>query len=212
MFNLENYNKIKEKVEKNKKTAKIIAISKFHSQDAVIDAINKGIRLFGENRVQEAYTKFNDLKARHNDIELHFTGSLQTNKIKQAIRLFDVFHTIFKEKQLIEFSKFDEELKNKKFFIQVNTGLEESKSGIFPKDVKEFTNLCTNKYNLNVEGLMCIPPINEMPTKHFKLLKDLNKEAGLSKLSMGMSGDYEEAINCGSDYIRIGTLLFGSRK
>ena len=81
MFNLENYNKIKEKVEKNKKTAKIIAISKFHSQDAVIDAINKGIRLFGENRVQEAYTKFNDLKARHNDIELHFTGSLQTNKI-----------------------------------------------------------------------------------------------------------------------------------
>ena len=212
MFSLENYNKIKEKVEKNKKTAKIIAISKFHSQDAVIDAINKGIRLFGENRVQEAYTKFNDLKARHNDIELHFTGSLQTNKIKQAIHLFDVFHTIFKEKQLIEFSKFDEELKNKKFFIQVNTGLEESKSGIFPKDVKEFTNLCTNKYNLNVEGLMCIPPINEMPTKHFKLLKDLNKEAGLSKLSMGMSGDYEEAINCGSDYIRIGTLLFGSRK
>ena len=212
MFNFENYNKIKEKIEKSKKTAEIIAISKFHSQDAVIDAINKGIRLFGENRVQEAHTKFNGLKTTYPDIELHFTGNLQTNKIKQAVYLFDVFHTIFKEKQLIEFSKFDKELKNKKFFIQVNTGLEESKSGIYPKDVKEFTNLCINKYNLNVEGLMCIPPINEAPKKHFMLLNDLNKEVGLSKLSMGMSNDYEEAIDCGSDYIRIGTLLFGERQ
>ena len=210
-FNLKNYNKILENIEKKKKMAKIIAISKNHPKSAVIEAINKGVTIFGENRVQEAQEKFADLKEKQQNLELHFTGTLQTNKIKQAISLFDVFHTIFREKQLVEFSKYSEQISRKEFLIQVNTGLEENKGGLSPQEVEEFVRGAINNYNIKVVGLMCIPPINDSPTKHFMILKNLKEKLKLTKLSMGMSDDYKEAIDCESDYLRIGTMLFGER-
>tara|TARA_Y100001960_G_C14513367_1_gene747587 strand:+ start:156 stop:797 length:642 start_codon:yes stop_codon:yes gene_type:complete len=210
-FNYNNYIKILENIEKKKKIAKIIAISKNHPKEAVIEALKKGIRVFGENRVQEALAKFDDLKKEYPDIKLHFTGNLQTNKIKQAISLFDSFHTLYKEKQLIEFAKYPNQILNKEFFIQVNTGFEETKGGLLPQEIEEFIKISSNKYNIKLAGLMSIPPINENPKKHFMLLKKIKKKLNLKKLSMGMSNDYEQAIDCDSDYLRIGTLIFGER-
>lgn len=210
-FNFKNYKKIQEIIEKKRKKTKIIAISKFHSKNDVLEAVNFGVRCFGENRLQEAMEKFQDLKEAYPDINLHFTGNLQSNKIKEALSLFDSFHTIYKEKQLKEFSKFPEIIIKKNFFIQVNTGLEETKGGLPPKDVEEFLNISKKKYNVNIDGLMCIPPINENPTDHFLMLKDLKDKLGLKELSMGMTNDYQQAIACDSNYVRIGTLLFGKR-
>ena len=210
-FILENYLSINKKILENGNKTKLIAISKYHTKNSIELAINQGIRLFGENRVQEAYLKYQTLKELYPDIELHFTGNLQTNKIKQSLKIFDYYHTLYNERQLKEFSKFPEQTENKKFFIQVNTGLEKTKTGLNPDDVEEFLKISKNNYKINILGLMCIPPINEKPSKHFMLLKNLKEKLGLKKLSMGMSADYEEAIKCGSDYIRIGTMIFGDR-
>ncbi len=211
-FRYKKYLEIKEKAKKTSENIEIIAISKFHPIESVILALDCGVRVFGENRVQEAGEKFLQLRAKYPDIELHCTGNLQTNKIKQALKIFDVFHTIYKEKQLIEFAKYPQDTSKKRFFLQVNTGYEENKIGAHPKDIKKLLHLCKNKYHLNISGLMCIPPINDSPSKHFNLLKELKEKYNLGSLSMGMSNDYEEAISCGSNYLRIGTLLFGDRK
>ena len=211
MFNIDKYKKIIEEIEFLGKKTQIIAVSKNHPKELVEDALEQGVRIFGENRVQEAKIKFEDLKIKHPKLELHLTGPLQTNKTKEAIKLFDVFHTLDREKLAKEFVK-QGSLKNKKFFIQVNTGREENKSGIYPERLDEFINHCKNDLTLNIVGLMCIPPINDPPQEHFSVLEKNAKKHNLSNLSMGMSDDYSEAIKHNATYIRIGTLLFGKRQ
>ena len=210
-FNINKYKEIKEFIKKSKYSTEIIAISKNHPQESVINAIKGGVRLFGENRVIEAKKKFTDLKLQFSDLKLHLTGPLQSNKVKEAVDLFDVFHTLDREKIAIEFSKHNKKLINKEIFIQVNTGAEITKSGILEKDLTNFLEFCNNDKKLNICGLMCIPPINEDPSNHFSLLKNLAKLNNLDKLSIGMSNDYEIAINYNATYVRIGTALFGTR-
>ena len=211
MFNTEKFNKIKEKLEKHNNTGKIVAISKNHPVESVLGAINQGVYIFGENRVQEAKRKFIKIKQDNPKIELHLTGPLQSNKVKDALLLFDVFHTIDREKIAKEFSKHQNLLKDKKFFVQINTGREKTKSGIFPEDTKDFLFFLRSEINLPIEGLMCIPPIEDDPKIHFSQLQNLAKENSVDKLSIGMSGDYAEAIPFKPAYIRLGTILFGKR-
>tara|TARA_B100000965_G_scaffold369816_1_gene357470 strand:+ start:2356 stop:3009 length:654 start_codon:yes stop_codon:yes gene_type:complete len=214
-FNILKYREINDFIEKNtlknNKKASIIAISKSKPLISVREAINNGIRIFGENRVQEAKAKFSDLKKEHKDIELHLTGPLQTNKVKSAINIFDFFHTLDREKLALEFNKHLENTNNKKFFIQINIGSEDQKSGISINESNDFIKFCINDLKMNVVGLMCIPPINDDPMIYFSSLKDIAKKNNLKQLSMGMSADYKNAILAGASYIRIGTLIFGER-
>ena len=193
------------------KETQIIAVSKNHPKIAVEAAISHGVNIFGENRVQEAKSKFMDLKKNHIDLQLHLTGPLQTNKVKDAVKLFDIFHTLDREKLAKEFFRVGG-LENKKFFIQVNTGKEKTKSGVYPEELNQFINYCKIDLSLNIVGLMCIPPINDQPKKHFSLLANEAKKNNLPQLSIGMSADYIDAIELNASYIRIGTALFGERK
>ena len=211
MFNINKYAEIRDFLKKNKKTCEIIAISKNHPKEYVLDAIGKGVKIFGENRVLEAKNKFMEIKKNYPEIELHLTGPLQSNKVKMAVDIFDVFHTLDREKIAREFSKLSDRLKNKKIFIQVNTGAEIAKSGVSISDLKEFKNYCVRDLSLNIVGLMCIPPINDPPEVHFRLLSDLANKNNLNELSIGMSGDYKKAIDFNPAYIRLGTILFGNR-
>ena len=212
MFNFEEYQKIRKHIDFLGKKTEIVAISKNHPLDEVEKAISYGLEVFGENRVQEARHKFENIKKTNTKIKLHLTGPLQSNKIKQALRLFDVFHTLDREKLLKEFVKFPEIIKGKSFFVQVNTGKEITKSGVFPENTKNFLNLCKTQGLENIEGLMCIPPINENPKKHYQIINNLTKELGLGRPSIGMSDDYLHALDFNPKYIRLGTVLFGKRK
>tara|TARA_E500000178_G_scaffold335691_1_gene372880 strand:+ start:81 stop:719 length:639 start_codon:yes stop_codon:yes gene_type:complete len=211
MFNIKKYNEINDFLKKTSSSAKIVAISKNHSLKSVLEAVNAGVYIFGENRVQEAQEKFQKLKQDNTNIELHLTGPLQSNKVKTAIQLFDVFHTLDREKIAREFSKHSELLINKKFFLQVNIGKEKTKSGIFPEDTKDFLFFLRQEMKLPITGLMCIPPIHDDPTYHFKQLKLLANDNKINELSIGMSDDYEQAIQFNPTYIRLGTILFGKR-
>ena len=173
MFNIQKFNEIRQNLEKHNKTGKIVAISKNHPIESVFNAINQGVYIFGENRVQEAKTKFVKIKKDNPKIELHLTGPLQSNKVKDALLLFDVFHTIDREKIAKEFSKHQQLLINKKFFVQINTGREKNKSGIFPEDTKDFLSFLRNETNLPIQGLMCIPPLEDDPKYHFNQLLSL---------------------------------------
>tara|TARA_X000000368_G_scaffold389468_1_gene351869 strand:- start:2 stop:655 length:654 start_codon:yes stop_codon:yes gene_type:complete len=210
-FNFEKYYEIGEFIKKSQKITKIVAISKNHSLEQVKFAISKGVEIFGENRVQEAELKFRHLLDTNKNLKLHLTGPLQSNKVKQALEIFDVFHTLDREKILKEFSKYPEVIEKKYFFIQVNTGKELSKSGIYPENVKNFLSQCDLCGIKNIQGLMCIPPINEDPKKHFNLITKLNNDLGLTGTSIGMSSDFLEALNYNPIYIRLGTVLFGRR-
>ena len=210
MFNIFIYNKIVKEIKVSGKKTQIVAVSKNHSVESVEDALRCGVRIFGENRVQEAKKKFENLKIQYPELELHLTGPLQTNKTKEAIKLFDVFHTLDREKLAKELVK-QEVPKNKKFFIQVNIGKENNKSGIYLEHLYEFTNYCRHDLSLNIVGLMCIPPVNREASKFFSILEQEGKKNNLFQLSMGMSSDYVEAIKHNASYIRIGTLLFGDR-
>ena len=211
MFNIESYREINDIIRKTtKKSTKLVAVSKNHAKSDVLQAIDAGVAVFGENRVQEAQGKFESIKNRGN-IELHITGPLQTNKVKQALNLFDVFQTLDREKLAKEFAKYSDLINKKKFFIQVNTGKESSKSGIYPEETPDFISYCVTELKMPIIGLMCIPPFDEKAEPHFNLLKKIADENHLEDLSMGMSGDFEEAIMCGATYIRVGTRLFGKR-
>ena len=211
MFNIDKYNEIKGFLKKTSENTKIVAISKNQTIESILQAINLGIHAFGENRVQEAQNKFSEIKSKNPNIKLHLTGPLQSNKVKIAINFFDVFHTLDREKIAREFSKYNDQLINKKIFLQINTGREKSKSGIFPEETKDFLFFLNNELKLTIQGLMCIPPIDEDPTFHFNKLKILADENKLTDLSIGMSGDYERAIPFKPTYIRLGTILFGKR-
>jgi len=212
MFDFRKYQEIQDFIRQNDKITKIVAISKNHSKESVIEALKHGIRIFGENKVQEAKKKFAGLFKPYPNLELHFTGTLQTNKVKSALHIFQVFQTLDRERLANEFLKFPSLIKDKKFFIQVNTGKESNKSGVMPKETKDFIRFCLDELNLNIIGLMCMPPIAENPKRHFTLLHNIARENNINQLSMGMSSDYKDAIMLNATYIRLGTILFGERK
>lgn len=195
------------------KTPKLVAVSKKQDNYKIDKALACGQKIFGENRVQEAITRWQKRLDTNIELELRLIGPLQTNKVKQSLNFFDVIETIDREKIAIEIAKnFHHKIKTKSFYIQVNTGNEPQKSGIDPLQADTFINYCIKDLNLPVVGLMCIPPINEEPSMHFLLLQKIAYRNNLSELSMGMSSDYEDAIKFGATSVRIGSLLFGERQ
>ena len=190
----------------------LVAVSKTFEADDIRPVIEAGQRVFGENRVQEAQGKWPELKAEFPDIELHLIGPLQSNKAKEAVALFDVIETVDREKIAAELAKeIARQGRAPKLYVQVNTGSEPQKAGIEPRDAVAFVARCRDVHGLAIEGLMCIPPADENPGPHFALLEKLGAEAGVAKLSMGMSGDYETAIAFGATSVRVGSAIFGSR-
>lgn len=190
----------------------LVAVSKKQSGSRIQEALDAGHRLFGENRVQEAQDHWGARRDQYPDLKLHLIGPLQTNKVKDAVALFDVIETLDREKLARKLSaEMKEQGKDLPCFIQVNTGEEDQKSGIIPKDLPEFLNYSIKECGLNVTGLMCIPPLDDPPAAHFAFLRKLAQENGLEHLSMGMSGDYKQAIPLGASYIRVGTGVFGER-
>jgi PLP dependent protein len=190
----------------------LVAVSKTHPVEAIKEALAAGQRIFGENRVQEAREKFSSLKAQYPDLKLHLIGSLQTNKVAEAVALFDVIQTLDRPNLALALAK--EMKKQNRFpelYIEVNTGREPQKAGLEPQGVSSFLSFCQKELGLSVSGLMCIPPFDQEPTPHFLLLKGLVQKLGLPYLSMGMSADYEKAIDCGATHVRVGTAIFGSR-
>lgn len=193
--------------------ARLVAVSKTFDADAVRPFLQAGQRIFGENRVQEAQKKWPLLREEFPDIELHLIGPLQTNKVREAVELFNVIETLDREKLASELAKeIQRNGKPVKLFVQVNTGEEEQKAGISPRDCVAFVEQCQETYGLSIKGLMCIPPVEDQPAPHFALLHKLAQQAGLSHLSMGMSADFEEAVWLGATYIRVGSALFGKRE
>ena len=204
---------IKKTFADNKKFPQIICVSKTFSIERLKPLIDLGHTHYGENKVQEAIQKWSEIKVINNDIKLHMIGKLQTNKVKKAVKLFDFIHSLDNEKLADVLHKNEMELDKKlSYFIQVNLGAEEQKSGISESNVESFLNYCKEKKNLNVIGLMIIPPNDSNPSEYFKKLKDLNSSLGLSELSMGMSSDYIEAVKYNSTYLRIGSAILGERK
>ncbi len=190
----------------------LVAVSKTFDADDIRPVIAAGQRVFGENRVQESQGKWPELKAETPGIELHLIGPLQSNKAADAIALFDVIETVDREK--IARALADEMKKQgraPKLYVQVNTGSEPQKAGIEPKETVKFVALCRDELGLAIEGLMCIPPAEENPGPHFALLAKLARECGVEKLSMGMSGDFETAVEFGATSVRVGSAIFGSR-
>ena len=190
----------------------LVAVSKTFDADAIRPAISAGQRLFGENRVQESQGKWPELKADTPDIELHLIGPLQSNKAADAVALFDVIETVDREKIARAIAdEMKRQGKTLRLYVQVNTGLEPQKAGIAPDDTAAFVDLCRNELGLSIEGLMCIPPAEENPGPHFALLAKLAEKAGVEKLSMGMSSDYEIAVAFGATSVRVGSAIFGAR-
>ena len=190
----------------------LVAVSKTFDADEIRPVIAAGQRIFGENRVQEAQAKWPALKAETPGIELHLIGPLQSNKAREAVALFDVIETVDREKIAAELAReMSRQGKAPRLYVQVNTGSEPQKAGIEPVEAVAFITRCRDVHGLAVEGLMCIPPADENPGPHFALLAKLAREAGLSKLSMGMSGDYETAIAFGATSVRVGSAIFGTR-
>lgn len=190
----------------------LVAVSKTFSADEIRPVIRAGQRVFGENRVQEAQGKWPALCDQFPDLELHLIGPLQSNKAKEAVALFDVIETVDREKIAAELAKEIARLgKAPRLYVQVNTGLEEQKAGIHPREAVAFVARCREVHGLAIEGLMAIPPFDENPGPHFALLEKLAGEAGVQKLSMGMSGDYETAIAFGATSVRVGSAIFGTR-
>lgn len=190
----------------------LVAVSKMQGPDALQAALDAGLRVFGENRVQEAYTHWTDLKDAYPDLRLHLIGSLQTNKVPEAVALFDVIETLDREKLADALAaEMDKQGRDLPCFIQVNTGREPQKGGVLPEGLDALFRYAVDK-GIDVTGLMCIPPAGEDPAPHFKALADMARRLGLRHVSMGMSADYEEAIRQGATHVRIGSALFGERQ
>ena len=190
----------------------LVAISKIHDAARITPALEAGHRVFGENRVQEAAAKWPDLKQRFDHIELHLVGPLQTNKVRQAVALFDVFETVDRPKLARALAReMADSGRDLPCFIEINTGEEPQKAGIMPAEADDFIALCRHELGLSVAGLMCIPPFDEEPSLHFALLADMARRHDLGGLSMGMSADFETAVRLGASHVRIGTAIFGQR-
>tara|TARA_B100000902_G_scaffold370354_1_gene395400 strand:- start:459 stop:1109 length:651 start_codon:yes stop_codon:yes gene_type:complete len=211
---IERFNKIQSNISKidNSNSSKIIAVSKTFSLNHIMPLIELGHSHFGENKVQEADTKWNQIKKEKENLKLHMLGKLQSNKAKQAVKIFDYIHSLDNQKLADILSKSQKEInKSINYFIQVNIGNESQKSGIHYNEVDQFYNYCTKEKKMNVLGLMAIPPNDNNTEKYFKSLSELNSSLGLKELSMGMSSDYMQAINYKATYLRIGSAIFGAR-
>jgi len=190
----------------------LVAISKTHSLQRAVRAIAAGQHVFGENRVQEALSKWRKIKGETPELRLHLVGPLQTNKVRDVVQMFDVVETVDRPKLAgslaREMEKYGRRLD---CFIQVNTGEEPQKAGVLPEDADGFIDVCRREYQLPVVGLMCIPPIEQMAALHFALLAEIAQRNGLNQLSMGMTADFETAIRLGATHVRVGTAIFGQR-
>ena len=190
----------------------LVAVSKTHEADAILPVLEAGQRIFGENKVQEAKAKWPALRERFPDIELRLIGPLQSNKAGEAVALFDVIESVDREKIAKELAKeMAKQDRHPRLYVQVNTGEEDQRAGIAPQEAVAFVERCRSEHGLTIEGLMCIPPADEKPGPHFALLEKIAAEAGVEKLSMGMSGDYEIAIGFGATSVRVGSAIFGAR-
>ena len=190
----------------------LVAVSKTFDAAEIRPVLDAGQRVFGENRVQEAQSKWPGLREDYTGIELHLIGPLQSNKSEDAVALFDVIETVDREKIAAALAgEMKKQNRFPKLYVQVNTGSEPQKAGIEPKEAVAFVERCRTVHGLAIEGLMCIPPADENPGPHFALLEKIALEAGVEKLSMGMSGDYETAVGFGATSVRVGSAIFGSR-
>ena len=192
--------------------AQLIAVSKTYDASAILPVLAAGHRSFGENRVQEAQGKWPELRQQFPDIDLHLIGPLQSNKAKEAVAAFDCIHTLDRPKIAEAVAgEMVKQSRRLKLFVQVNTGEEPQKAGIIPRETMAFVAMCRDKLSLNLAGLMCIPPVDEEPAVHFAFLAKLAREAELAELSMGMSADFETAVEFGATYVRVGSAIFGAR-
>lgn len=206
-----NIETIKAKIKKISHRANLVVVSKYKSSEEILEACAAGQRAFGENRVQEAMEKWPSIKEKYPDIELHLIGALQTNKIKDALKVFDVIEVVDRKKLADKLkNEIDKSGKNPSLLIQVNTADEPQKAGISRSEAKPFIEYCQG-IGLNIKGLMCIPPVEDKPEAYFKFLKDLADEYNLPIVSMGMSSDYEIALRNGATHVRVGTAIFGAR-
>jgi PLP dependent protein len=209
---LDNYHSTKKIVDTLSINTKIIAVTKRFSIEKINPLIIEGHKDFGENKVQEAILKWKNILKQHTDLNLHLLGHLQSNKVSEAVNIFNYIHSLDSEKLankfMIEENKVNKKLK---YFIQINIGEEQQKFGISIKDTKSFISFCKKEAKLQIIGLMCIPPVNKEPSFYFSQLKELALSNNLLHLSMGMTSDYVDAIRNGSTYIRIGTGIFGER-
>ena len=211
---VDRFEKIKSKIASLKpvKPVNIIAVSKTFTLDYIQPLIDHGHIHFGENKVQEALSKWSEEKRNNSNIKLHMIGKLQRNKVKDAVRIFDYVHSVDNQKLADTIAKYQINLnRNLEYFIQVNIGNETQKSGIPISELDGFYNYCVNEINLKIIGLMIIPPIGHDTKKYFKTLNEINKSIGLKNMSMGMSADYLDAIKHESTFVRIGSSIFGSR-
>ncbi len=190
----------------------LVAIAKTVGPEAIEPVIAAGHRVFGENRVQEAKSKWPPLLARHPGLELHLVGSLQSNKAKEAVSLFDAIHSVDRESLAAALAReIGKHTRRPLLFVQINTGAEPQKSGVLPQDADGFLTRCRDDHGLHISGLMCIPPADEAPAPHFALTAKIARRNGLSLLSMGMSADFAVAIAFGATHVRVGTAIFGAR-
>ena len=190
----------------------LVAVSKTFPAEAVEPVLAVGQRVFGENYVQEAKAKWPALRSRYPDVELHMIGPLQSNKAKEAVELFDVIHTLDRPSLAEALAKeIAKQGRKPRLLVQVNTGEEPQKGGVIPTEVDAFLEACRTKYGLAIEGLMCIPPAEDPPSPHFALLNTIAERHGLKVLSMGMSADFDEAIQLGATHVRVGSAIFGTR-
>ena len=211
---VERFNKIKSNIKKieNSKDIKIIAVSKTFSIDHILPLINEGHFHFGENKVQEAEMKWNKIRKERKNIKLHMIGKLQSNKAKKAVEIFDYIHSLDSQKLADVLSKSQNDInKSISYFIQVNIGNENQKSGISFNEVDDFYTYCSKEKKMNILGLMAIPPNDNNSDKYFKNLSELNASLGLKELSIGMSADYMSAIKFEATFLRIGSSIFGKR-
>ena len=211
---VERFNKIKLNISEADKdlVPEIIAVSKTFSLEHIMPLIDYGHNHFGENKVQEAEIKWRQIKRLNNNLKLHMIGKLQTNKTKKAVEVFDYIHSLDNQKLADALSKHQNEVKKSiNYFIQVNVGNENQKSGLPYNEVESFYNYCRDEKKMNIVGLMAIPPNDGNENKYFKLLSLLNTSLGLKQLSMGMSSDYLKAIKHKATFLRIGSLIFGNR-
>jgi pyridoxal phosphate enzyme (YggS family) len=209
MNSLDNFKVIKEKVYKLQSKSNLIIVTKNRSFETILPIIQSGQLHFGENKVQEAKEKWSTFLNDNKNIKLHLIGKLQSNKAKDAFALFDFIHTLDSEKLAKKFSDLEKNSKkNLKYFIQVNIGNEVQKNGIDESLLDDFIIFCKKDLSLNIIGLMCIPPVNLDPLPFFKKMQKLRIDNNLAELSMGMSSDYKEALDCGSTYLRIGSAIF----
>ena len=206
---LNNFNFIQNKINGISKFTRIVVVSKKRSYDQIQPLLQINHLDYGENQIQEALNKWPSIIDSNKEIKLHLIGRLQSNKVKAAFNLFQYFHSLDSEKLAKIFSTLEKEAGiKKKYFIQVNIGNENQKAGISVDKINQFSSYCVKQLNLNVLGLMCIPPMNQDPKKHFIQLNELNVNNGFKELSMGMSNDYVDAIQCGSTCVRIGSAIF----